>query len=78
MAYNIKNVKIPFYPSIYEKVYELQKIFLGRVFWLKYIFRIKIKIPILDLMLLPKTVFHLSSFRIHCIGAGAYLSYYLR
>ena len=29
------------------------------VFWLKYNFRIKFKIPILDLMLLPKTVFHL-------------------
>ena len=31
-----------------------KKIFLVRVFWSKYIFRIKFKIPILDLMLLPK------------------------
>ena len=31
-----------------------KKIFLVRVFWLTYIFRIKFKIPILDLMLLPK------------------------
>ena len=31
-----------------------KKIFLVRVFWLKYIFQIKFKIPILDLMLLPK------------------------
>ena len=35
-------------------IYKLQKIFLIRVFWLKYIFQIKFKIPILDLMLLPK------------------------
>ena len=34
--------------------FKLQKIFLVRVFWLKYIFRIKLEIPILDLMLLPK------------------------
>ena len=31
-----------------------KKIFLVRVFWLKYIFQIKFKSPILDLMLLPK------------------------
>ena len=54
LAQNIKNVKIPSYPSIYENVYKLQKIFLVKVFWLKYIFRIKFKIPILDLVLLPK------------------------
>ena len=59
---NIKNVKIPSYPSIYENVYKLQKIFLVRVFWLKYIFGIEFKIPILDLMLLPKTVFHLKGY----------------
>ena len=35
-------------------IYKLQKIVLVRVFWLKYIFQIKFKIPILDLMLLPK------------------------
>ena len=29
---------------------------------IKYIFRIKFKIPILDLMLLPKTVFHLKGY----------------
>ena len=54
-ASNIKNVKIPSYPSIYENVYKLQKIFLVRVFWLKYIFRIKFKIP-------QKTVFHLKGY----------------
>ena len=32
-----------------------KKIFLIRVFWFKYIFTIKLKIRILDLMLLPKT-----------------------
>ena len=37
--------------------------FLIRVFWLKYIFRIKFKISILDFMLLPKTVFHLKGYR---------------
>ena len=31
-----------------------KKIFLVRVFWFKYMSRIKFKIPILDLMLLPK------------------------
>ena len=51
---NIKSVKIPSYPSIYENVYKLQKIFLVRVFWLKYIFQIIFKILTLDLMLLPK------------------------
>ena len=39
-----------------------KKIFLVRVFWLKYIFRIKLKIPILDLMLLSKAVFHLKGY----------------
>ena len=40
-----------------------KKIFLVRIFWLKYIFRIEFKIPILDLMLLPKkTVFHLKGY----------------
>ena len=39
-----------------------KKIFLVRVFWLKHIFRIKFKIAILDLMLLPKTVFHLKGY----------------
>ena len=33
---------------------DFQKIFLIRVFWFKYIFPIKYKIHILDLMLLPK------------------------
>ena len=42
-------------PAFMNKLYKLKKkIFLIRVFWLKYIFRIKFKIPILDLMLLPK------------------------
>ena len=51
-----KNVKIPSYPRIYENVYtNLKQIFLVRVYWFKYIFRIKFKFPILDLMLLPKT-----------------------
>ena len=39
---------------MYENVYKLQKKFLVRVFLLKYIFRIKFKILILDLMFLPK------------------------
>ena len=54
MAYNIKNVKMPSYHSIYENVCKLQKIFLIRVFWLKFTFPIKFIIRILDLMLLPK------------------------
>ena len=48
------NVKIPSNHSIYENVYKLHKIFLFRVFALKCIFQIKFKIPILELMLLPK------------------------
>ena len=51
---NIRIVKIPPYPNIYENVYKHQKNFLVRFFWLKYIFRNKFKIPILDLMLLAK------------------------
>ena len=47
----IKNDKISSYHSIYENAYKLHNIFLVRVFWLKYYFRIKLKIPILDLML---------------------------
>ena len=39
-----------------------KKIFWVRVFCLKYIFRIKFKILILDLMLLPKTVFNLKGY----------------
>ena len=39
-----------------------KKIFLVSVFPLKYIFLIKFKTPILDLMLLPKTVFHLKGY----------------
>ena len=35
-------------------VCKLQKVFLVRVFWLKHIFQIKFKIPILDLIVLPK------------------------
>ena len=50
---------IPAFMKTYKK---LQKIFFVRVFWLKYILRIKFKIPILDLMLLPKTVFHLKGY----------------
>ena len=41
-------------PAFMKKYTNFKKIFLVRVFWLKYIFRIKFKIPILDLMLLPK------------------------
>ena len=51
----MKNVKIPSYPSLYENVYKPQKKFLVRVFCLKYI-------PILDLIILPKTVFHLKGY----------------
>ena len=39
-----------------------KKIFLVRVFSFKYIFRIEFKFPILDLKLLPKTVFHLTGY----------------
>ena len=62
LAQNIKNVKIPSYHSIYENEYKLQKIFLVRIYWLKYIFRIKLKFRILDLMLLPKASFHLKGY----------------
>ena len=51
---NIKNIKIPSYPSIYENV--------NKYFCLGFLggfFRIKFKISVLDLKLLPKTVFHL-------------------
>ena len=41
-------------PAFMKKYTNFKKIFLVRVFRLKYIFRIKFKIPILDLMLLPK------------------------
>ena len=40
--------------TAFMKTYtNFKNIFLIRVFWLKCIFRIKFKIPILDLMLLP-------------------------
>ena len=39
-----------------------KKIILDRVFWLKYIFWLKFKVPILDLMLLPKAVYHLKGY----------------
>ena len=41
-------------PAFMKTYTNFKKIFLVRVFWLKYIFLIKFKIPILDLMLLPK------------------------
>ena len=55
---------LKFHPiTAFIKTYtNIKKIFLARVSWLKYIFRIKFKIPILDLMLLPKTVFHLKGY----------------
>ena len=37
-----------------KKYTNFEKIFLVRVFWLKYIFQIRFKIPILYLLLLPK------------------------
>ena len=41
--------------TAFMKTYtNFKKIFLVRVFCLKYIFQIKFEIPILDLMLLPK------------------------
>ena len=49
-------------PAFMKAYTNFKNIFLVRVFWLKYIFRIKLKIPILDLMLLPKTVFHLKGY----------------
>ena len=41
-------------PAFMKTYTNFKKIFLVRVFWLKYIFRMKFKIPVLDLMLLPK------------------------
>ena len=41
-------------PAFMKTYTNFKKIFLVSVFWLKYIFLIKFKIPILDLMLLPK------------------------
>ena len=43
-------------PAFMKTYTNFKKIFLVRVFWLKYIFPIKFKIPILDLMLLPKNM----------------------
>ena len=40
--------------TAFMKTHANQKIFLIRVFWFKYIFPIKFKICISDLMLLPK------------------------
>ena len=45
-----------------ETYKNFKNIFFTRVFCLKFIFQIKFKIPILDLMLLPKTVFHLKGY----------------
>ena len=42
------------FPAFMKTYTNFKKIFLVRVFCLKYIFRIKFKIPILDLMRLPK------------------------
>ena len=41
-------------PAFMKTYTNFKKIFLVSVFWLKYIFQIKFKIPILDLMLLQK------------------------
>ena len=41
-------------PAFMKTYTNFKKIILVRVFWLKYIFRIKFKILILDLILLPK------------------------
>ena len=50
-------------PAFMKTYTNFKKIFLVRVFWLKYIFRIKFKISILDLMLFPKkTVFHIKGY----------------
>ena len=50
-----KNVKIHPIPAFMKTYLNFKKIFLvGCFFSLKYISRIKFKIPILDLMLLPK------------------------
>ena len=47
----LKSHPIPAFMKTYTN---FKKIFLVRVFCLKYIFRIEFEIPILDLMLLPK------------------------
>ena len=62
LAYNIKKVKVPSYHSIYENACKLYKNIFDRVFWFKYIFPIKYKIRILDLMLLPKNSVHLKGY----------------
>ena len=50
---------LKFHPiTAFMKMYtNFKKMLLVRVFWLKYIFRIKFKISTLDLMLLPKNSF---------------------
>ena len=55
---------LKFHPiPAFMKTYTIfKKIFLARVFCLKFIFRIKFKIPILDLMLLQKKLFHLKGY----------------
>ena len=50
----LRMLKFHSIPAFMKTYTNFKKIFLVRVFWLKYIFRIKFKIPILDLMLLPK------------------------
>ena len=47
-------LKFHLIPAFMKTYTNFKKIFLVRVFWLKYIFRIKLKIPILELILLPK------------------------
>ena len=49
-------------PEFMKTYTNFKKKILVRVFWLKYIFRNKLKILILDLMLLPKTEFHLKGY----------------
>ena len=49
----LRMLKLHHIPAFMKTYTNFQKK-LVRVFWLKYIFRIKLKIPILDLMILPK------------------------
>ena len=54
MHKTLRMYKIHPIPANLKKYTNFKKIFFVRIFLLKYIFRIKFKIPILDLMLLPK------------------------
>ena len=66
-------------PALMKTYSNFKKLFLVRFFWIKYIFRIKYRIPILDLVLLPKNSvpfegLYSSSFCFTMINRGSYMS----